>query len=127
MGNRAESAAVMVRTEKTLFFVYRKELYDRRWWFRVMMWSVPLAYLASVSGWIVAEVGRQPWTIQDLLPVSASVSDIAPGPVKATFFIFLALFTVLLIAELMIMFRQIKIGPKPAETAETAAENELTE
>ena len=91
---------------------------------RVMMWSVPLAYLASVSGWIVAEVGRQPWTIQDLLPVSASVSDIAPGPVKATFFIFLALFTVLLIAELMIMFRQIKIGPKPAETA---AENELTE
>nr|WP_310793321.1 cytochrome ubiquinol oxidase subunit I [uncultured Alistipes sp.] len=110
-----------------LFFVYRKELYDRRWWFRVMMWSVPLAYLASVSGWIVAEVGRQPWTIQDLLPVSASVSDIAPGPVKATFFIFLALFTVLLIAELMIMFRQIKIGPKPAETAETAAENELTE
>ena len=127
MGNRAESVAVTVRTEKTLFFVYRKELYDRRWWFRVMMWSVPLAYLASVSGWIVAEVGRQPWTIQDLLPVSASVSDIAPGPVKATFFIFLALFTVLLIAELMIMFRQIKIGPKPAETAETAAENELTE
>ena len=52
------------------------------------------------------------------------MSDIAPGPVKATFFIFLALFTVLLIAELMIMFRQIKIGPKPAETA---AENELTE
>ena len=107
-----------------LFFVYRKKLYDRRWWFRVTTWSVPLAYLASVSGWIVAEVGRQPWTIQDLLPVSASVSDIAPGPVKATFFIFLALFTVLLIAELMIMFRQIKIGPKPAETA---AENELTE
>ena len=107
-----------------LFFVYRKKLYDRRWWFRVMRWSVPLAYLASVSGWIVAEVGRQPWTIQDLLPVSAPVSDIAPGPVKATFFIFLALFTVLLIAELMIMFRQIKIGPKPAETA---AENELTE
>lgn len=107
-----------------LFFVYRKKLYDKRWWFRVMMWSVPLAYLASVSGWIVAEVGRQPWTIQDLLPVSASVSDIAPGSIKATFFIFLALFTVLLIAELMIMFRQIKIGPKPAETAD---ENELTE
>ena len=80
--------------------------------------------LASVSGWIVAEVDRQPWTIQDLLPVSASVSDIAPGPVKATFFIFLALFTVLLIARTDDHVQADQNRTKPAETA---AENELTE
>ena len=80
------------------------------------MFSVrPLAYLASVSGWIVAEVGRQPWTIQDLLPTVASVSRINTGSLITAFFLFVVLFTTLLIAELMIMTRQIRIGPKPAD------------
>lgn len=77
-----------------------------------MILSVPLAYLASQAGWIVAEVGRQPWTIQNLLPTCVSGSHIAATPVAVTFFIFLALFTVLLAAEVAIMLRQIEIGPK---------------
>ncbi len=98
-----------------LFLLYRKALTGRRWMLRLMVWSIPLAYLASVSGWIVAEVGRQPWTIQDLLPTMASVSKIGSGSIMATFFLFVALFTALLIAELMIVTRQIKIGPGPLE------------
>lgn len=70
-----------------------------------------LAYLASELGWVVAEVGRQPWTIQDLLPVNAAVSKIGVGHVQTTFFIFLAIFTTLLIAELGIMFKLIGKGP----------------
>ena len=105
-----------------LILLYRKTLAKRRWLLRTMLWSIPLAYLASVSGWIVAEVGRQPWTIQDLLPTMASVSKLNPQSVMVTFFIFVALFTTLLIAELMIVTRQIRIGPgdeeKPAETRE---------
>ena len=69
------------------------------------------AATGSQAGWIVAEVGRQPWTIQNLLPACVSGSHIAATPVAVTFFIFLALFTVLLAAELAIMLRQIKIGP----------------
>ena len=69
------------------------------------------AGLPRLAGWIVAEVGRQPWTIQNLLPACVSGSHIAATPVAVTFFIFLALFTVLLAAELAIMLRQIKIGP----------------
>ena len=61
---------------------------------------------------MLAEVGRQPWAIQDLMPVGIAASKIGPGSVSGTFFIFLALFTALLIAELSIMFRQIKIGPE---------------
>ena len=61
---------------------------------------------------MLAEVGRQPWAIQDLMPVGIAASKIGPGSVSATFFIFLTLFTALLIAELSIMFRQIKIGPE---------------
>ena len=54
---------------------------------------VPAAYICSESGWLVAEFGRQPWTIQDMLPVSASVSDIGAGAVATTFWLFLILFT----------------------------------
>ena len=67
---------------------------------------------ASQAGWIVAEVGRQPWAIQDLLPVNAAISRLETGSVQTTFFIFLIMFTVLLIAEIGIMLKAIKKGPE---------------
>jgi cytochrome d ubiquinol oxidase subunit I len=78
-------------------------------WFAIAL--VPLAYIASEAGWIVAEMGRQPWTIQDMLPTWAAVSDINSGSVALTFFIFLALFTTMLAVEINIMLKQIKKGP----------------
>ena len=54
----------------------RGRLENRRWLLWVALWSIPLAYIASQAGWIVAEVGRQPWAIQNLLPVSVSASRI---------------------------------------------------
>jgi cytochrome d ubiquinol oxidase subunit I len=74
-----------------------------------------LAYICSQAGWIVAEVGRQPWAIQDILPVQAAVSKNETASVVLTFFIFLVLFTTLLIAELGIMRKVIKSGPEKAE------------
>ena len=66
--------------------------------------------MVSQSGWIVAEMGRQPWVIQDLMPTSAAISAINTSSVITTFIIFCVLFSVLLIAELSIMFKQIKKG-----------------
>ncbi len=71
-----------------------------------------LALVASQAGWVVAEVGRQPWTIQDLLPVSVARSNLTAATVKTTFFMFLTVFTVLLLAEIRIMAAQIKKGPE---------------
>lgn len=90
----------------------RNTLDGKRWLLWTAVWSVPLAYLASQAGWVLAEVGRQPWAIQDLLPVGVAASKIPTGAVSTTFFIFLALFTALLIAELSILCRQIKNGPE---------------
>lgn len=73
---------------------------------------VPLAYVASQCGWIVAEVGRQPWVVQDLMPTNVAVTKIASDWVITTFWMFAILFTILLIAELKIMFHQIKKGPE---------------
>jgi cytochrome d ubiquinol oxidase subunit I len=88
---------------------------DIRWLQWVGLWSIPLAYIASQAGWVVAEVGRQPWAIQDLLPVNAAVSNLSTSSVQTTFFLFLVLFTVLLIAEIRILLKAIKQGPELPE------------
>jgi cytochrome d ubiquinol oxidase subunit I len=95
-----------------LWLVYRDKLEKRRWLMWLMLLSIPLPYLAGQAGWVVAEVGRQPWAIQDYLPTAAAVSQIDASAVQVTFWLFAVLFTILLIAELSIMFRQIKKGPK---------------
>ena len=69
--------------------------------------SIPLVWICSQSGWIVAEVGRQPWVIQDLMPTNAAISDVTSGSVQFTFWMFAVLFTCLLIAEISIMLRYI--------------------
>ena len=93
-----------------LYLVWRKDVTKPKWFHIVAIAMVPLAYIASESGWIVAEMGRQPWTIQDMLPTWAAVSDISAGSVALTFFIFLALFTTLLAVEISIMLKQINKG-----------------
>jgi cytochrome d ubiquinol oxidase subunit I len=93
---------------------YKNKLEDKRWLQFVSLWSIPLVYIASQAGWVVAEVGRQPWVIQDILPVTAAVSRLNASSVQVTFFLFLILFTVLLVAELGIMVKTIKKGPQTA-------------
>ena len=82
------------------------------WHYWIAIVLVPLAYIASESGWLVAEFGRQPWTIQDMLPTWISVSDIQSSAVALTFFLFLVLFTTMLAVEINILLKQIKKGPE---------------
>lgn len=101
-----------------LLNLHNKEKYNlqqQKWFLYLSILSIPLVYICSQSGWIVAEVGRQPWTIQNLLPVQAAVSGVSAGNVYTTITIFFVLFTVLLVAELKIMFNQIKKGPEGIE------------
>jgi cytochrome d ubiquinol oxidase subunit I len=95
-----------------IFFQSRKTLERHRWFLWISLFSIPLVYLASELGWIVTEMGRQPWIIQNLMPVNIAVSNISTGAVQTTFCLFAVLFTALLIAEVSIMVRQIKNGPK---------------
>lgn len=86
-----------------------RKSYDKyRWMMWIGLLSIPLAYIMSEAGWVTAEVGRQPWTIQDVLPTFASISKLATGSVQTTFWMFLILFTALLIADVWIIVHQIK-------------------
>ena len=98
-----------------LFISWKQKKTDGSFYPTWLLWLaiilVPCAYICSESGWLVAEFGRQPWTIQDMLPVGASVSDIGASAVATTFWLFLALFTTMLAVEINIMLKQIKKGP----------------
>lgn len=96
----------------TWFFLWKKNIENQKWLLWAAVFTIPLGYLATQLGWVVAEVGRQPWTIQDILPVQAAVSSISTGTVQLTFALFVVLFTALLIAEIRIMLKQIKKGPQ---------------
>ena len=96
----------------SLYLVYKKDITEGVWWKRCAIALLPLGYIASESGWLVAEFGRQPWTIQDMLPTWVGVSDLGASAVMLTFFIFLVLFTILLAVEINILCRQIKKGPE---------------
>ncbi len=94
-----------------LWLERRNRLKDMRWLLWVAMLSIPLVYLAGQAGWIVAEVGRQPWVIDGLLPVKAAVSSVSVAAVQTTFWLFVAIFTLFLVIEMRIMIKAIKQGP----------------
>lgn len=87
------------------------KLQKMRWLQWAALLSIPLVYLAGEAGWIVAEVGRQPWVIEGLLPVKAAISSVSVGAVQTTFWLFVAIFTLFLVIEMRIMFKAIIQGP----------------
>ena len=98
-----------------MIYAYKWILEDKKWLLKVWLFSFFLAFLWQELGWVVAEVGRQPWTVQDMLPTKMSTSHTDVRAVKLTFFLFIAIFTPLIIAEYKIMVAAIKKGPKIEE------------
>lgn len=94
------------------YFHNRRTLTNNRWILYISLWTLPLVYLAGQTGWIVAEVGRQPWAIQDIMPVQTAVSSLEASSVITTFILFFVMFAALLVAEVNIMVKQIKKGPE---------------
>jgi len=95
-----------------LRYILKGTLVEKTW---LQLLGLPmffLAMIASQAGWVVAEMGRQPWAIQDLLPVHVATTNIGAGNVQTTFFMFLIIFTLLLVAEISIMLKQISNGPE---------------
>ena len=91
-----------------LWLGYKQQLERFKLFHYAALLALPCVYIAGQCGWIVAEVGRQPWAIQGLLPVNAGVSSLSSGHVVATTCIFTVIFTALLVAEIRIMLRAIR-------------------
>ena len=95
-----------------VWFAWKDRIGDLRWLLWAALCCIPLVYICGQCGWIVAEVGRQPWTIQGLLPVNVAISSLSAGAVKTTFFVFLAVFALFLIIEIRILLDAIRKGPE---------------
>lgn len=85
---------------------------EKKWLLWVAILTIPLPWVAGQAGWVLAEVGRQPWVVYELMPTLSAVTRLSPGAVQLTFWIFLLTFTTLFIAEIKIMAKQIKKGPE---------------
>ena len=95
-----------------LFMTFKRDITRYKWLHLAAVAMIPLAWVCSEAGWIVAEMGRQPWAIQDMMPTWTAVSDVSTGTVATTMILFVIIFTSLLIAEISIMCKQIKRGPE---------------
>ena len=94
----------------------RRQLARHRWVMKIAMWSIPLPWIAIELGWIVAEYGRQPWSISEVLPTYLSVSSVTLGQVLFSLGGFIAFYTALLVVELYLMQKYIRIGPSSLGT-----------
>jgi cytochrome d ubiquinol oxidase subunit I len=95
-----------------LYGLWKNKLDQWKWLLWAAIACIPMAYIAGQCGWIVAEVGRQPWTIQGLLPVNVAISSLSAAAVKTTFFVFLGIFAMFLIIEIRILIGAIRKGPE---------------
>ena len=96
--------------------VARRRLANNQWILRLALYSIPLPWVAMELGWIVAEYGRQPWTISEVLPTHLSVSSVTTGQLLFSLGGFVVFYTALLIVDLYLMFKYARIGPSSLAT-----------
>lgn len=89
----------------------RHRIGQRRWHLHALLWGIPIPWIACEMGWFVAEYGRQPWTIAEVLPTALSVSHLTEGEIIASMIGFCVFYTLLLIVEIYLMFHFARKGP----------------
>jgi cytochrome d ubiquinol oxidase subunit I len=92
----------------------RNKLTESPWLLKVMLWSIPLPYIASEAGWTVAEVGRQPWIVYGLMKTSDAVSPLATSQVATTLIAFIVVYGLLGLAAYWLMFKYARNAPELA-------------
>ena len=98
------------------YFCAKRDVQHQTWLLWVALYSIPLPWIAAELGWVVAEYGRQPWTISDVLPTFLSSSNLTTGHVYFSLAGFILFYTFLLIVELYLMFKYARLGPSSLGT-----------
>ncbi len=104
-----------------VFLLYRRKLFDRRWFLNLLMFVVPLPIIACELGWIAAEVGRQPWVVYRMLRTSEAISlNVTAGEVLFSIILFGLIYLFLGVLYIFLAFREIKHGPETGSVKEVA-------
>ncbi len=94
----------------------RHKIQEKRWILRAALLSIPLPWIAVECGWFVAEYGRQPWAVGEILPVNVAASALSPAELWTGLAGFAILYTCFLIAELYLMVKFARKGPSSLKT-----------
>ncbi|WP_119343880.1 cytochrome ubiquinol oxidase subunit I [Facilibium subflavum] len=95
----------------TTILLLRRTLLNHRWLLWAALFAIPLPYIAAEAGWIIAEMGRQPWVVHGILPTSLGVSSLESWNIVVSLLFFALLYLALFIVELVIMFKVARKGP----------------
>jgi cytochrome d ubiquinol oxidase subunit I len=102
----------------------RQRIEQKPWLLKAAMYSIPLPWIAIEAGWFVAEYGRQPWAVGEILPVDVAASALTPGQLWSSLGVIIAFYTVLLIAEVYLMLKFARKGPSSLKTGRYHFEQE---
>ncbi|HEX6549051.1 MAG TPA: cytochrome ubiquinol oxidase subunit I [Gammaproteobacteria bacterium] len=105
------------------FYVSAKQSFDKhRRFLTFAALCLPLPWIAAELGWVVAEVGRQPWVIEGVLPTGLGVSSVSGGDVLGSLIGFILFYSTLAVVDVYLMIRYAKLGPEAVLGGQTAYE-----
>ncbi|WP_297892818.1 cytochrome ubiquinol oxidase subunit I [Shewanella sp.] len=94
----------------------RHQIEEKKWVLKAALFSLPLPWIAIECGWFVAEYGRQPWTISEVLPTFMSASSLTTGDLWFSILSITLFYTVLLVIEIFLMLKFARLGPSSLKT-----------
>jgi len=100
----------------SFYFCAKRSVESKRWLLKLAMFGIPLPWIAAETGWVVAEYGRQPWSIGEVLPTYLSTSTLSTGDLYFSIAGFVTFYTLLLVVELFLMFKFARLGPSSLHT-----------
>jgi cytochrome d ubiquinol oxidase subunit I len=115
---------IMVFSGFTMLFLFvagfllmaQRRLERHRWLLRAFLYGIPLPWIAIETGWFVAEYGRQPWAIGEILPTFLATSSLTKEDLMISLAGFITFYTVLAIIEFFLMFKFARLGPSSLHT-----------
>ncbi len=99
-----------------LYYSIKHKFEEKRWLLKWALWFIPAPWLAIEFGWIVAEYGRQPWSIYGILPTHLSTSSLSISSVWTSLIGLIVFYTGLLVVEMFLMFKYARKGPSTLGT-----------
>ncbi|MEN5176434.1 cytochrome ubiquinol oxidase subunit I [Brevundimonas diminuta] len=118
---------LMIGLFGTAFILCTLRKHETKWFLRLAVMAIPLPWIAIESGWLLAEVGRQPWAVEGVLPTFLGASSLTVAHLWTTIICFTLLYGVLAVVEVGLILRAVKKGPfaeQEAREEDAAAEGE---
>lgn len=118
------SFRIMVAAGIAMLFIFlfafyqsaKNKIGSNKLFLKICLYGLPLPWIAIEAGWFIAEFGRQPWAVAEILPTHMAVSSLSVGDLWFTIISIASFYTILLVIEMFLMFRFGRLGPSSLKT-----------